>query len=80
MEQDTQASQGIQDYAKDRDLTSAFDRLGRVFPIERLRDLKSKLTPEMKQVKVPAYQRYGLYVGTAENEKQRQQRQVFPGS
>ena len=35
---------------------------------------KSKLTPEMKQVKVPADQRYGLYVGTAENEKQRQQR------
>ncbi len=34
----------------------------------------SELTADMKKVKVPAYQRYGLYVGTADNEKERLKR------
>jgi len=34
----------------------------------------SKLTPAMRQVKVPPYQRYGLYVGTADSEAERQKR------
>lgn len=34
----------------------------------------SRLTKAMREVQVPKYQRYGLYVGTAQNDKQRQQR------